>query len=1500
MSRRPNDEVRPVETSDLDAALAGVMGLPELILRASIIEDDDGDEQDTTEDPPIAGSAQARLRPRQGSSLNVVDETRDVVPEIDHTVRPERPERPDRAEARMSMKMKSTMLERYSSLDATTLESMLSGGLDRFFGKFKNAWKKHNLSFPTPEITFENLSYEVRMSTEPSSSAGSIGGFLRAAVKPWRKLKKEKKTILHPMTGCIRPGTMTLVLANPGAGKSTFLKALAGKLSTRRRRRFIKGSITYSGLAAEEIQIDKLVGLVDQADNHLPTLTVRETLEFADRCLNGFPEDKPEKLREIARLRTDLCMHILGLTKCADTVVGDALLRGVSGGERKRVTIGEMIVGHQSVFLCDEISTGLDSAATFDITQSLKSFTRTLGGSVVIALLQPPPEVVELFDDVLILAEGRLVYHGPTIEMLSYFESLGFGCPERVDPAEFAVDVVSGRGAQYLMSDRVAAMPAKPPRLAEHFEDAFRRSERYLTTLRTLESKKRHMAKVQNETALQSVQHLISKHEGGNRPTYGMGFFESTAYLFQRQKKIWMRDRALVLGKMIEAVVVGLLLGIIYYNVSSMNYLRMIFFSAAVFQRQAWQQLPIAFQVRNVFYKQRSRMFFRTLSYTLAESIVQIPLNVMVSFILSVIFYFMSGLSRSASTFFVFYAIVVTFQHAVTAYYTLLAAFSPTITVAQSIASLSVSFFLLFSGNIILPLLIPTYWRWMYWFNPLAWALRALLLNEFHDSRYSDAERIAALARFQITKGPEFIWIGILVLAAYYVLFTLLNTAGLHWLRFEVQATASVSTSSMEESYPDQTTASASPQSDVQPSVIAGGGAVVTPTPESPDHLIVPMAAKPTLGPEASRMESGDTPAAVTCIPAYLVVRNLEYFVPHPAQKGEELQLLHGITAHFTPGKMTALMGSSGAGKTTLMDVLAGRKTGGRIEGDILVNGEPKDPTTFSRIAGYCEQMDIHSGGATIQEALEFSARLRLPASTTPAERRAIVQNTMDLLELNGLALELVRNCSIEQKKRITIGVEVVANPSILFLDEPTSGLDARAASFVMKGVRSIARTGRTVLCTIHQPSVQIFELFDSLLLLQKGGYTAFFGDLGQGSELLLQYFASLPGTPSMPALYNPATYMLEVIGAGIGRQGAGQARDYSLEYKKSPLCESNRVVSEAIATGNVPPEFMWLNDPTSTKPTEPAQSALTKFSSLELMPIASSFYVQFRSCAAKMRLTYWRNPQYNLVRIVTFPLYAVIFGTTFYQMEETTMAKVNSHVGLMYNTLDFIGVINLMTVLDTVVNERAVFYRERMSNYYGPLSYALSLWLAEIPYLLFVSIVFMAIEYFLIGWESDASGFFLFWFVFFLHISISTSIGQFMSVLMPNIKVANVAVGAISVLFNLFSGFLMPHQDMRKFYSWIRWLTVTNYSLPSLVSIEMGRCTSEDLVSKIHGCRIVAIPATGETPATAMRLTAFIYKYFHFDYADLWWNIVVLISIWVILQIAIYLTLRFVSHLKR
>nr|POE70493.1 pleiotropic drug resistance protein 2 [Quercus suber] len=293
-----------------------------------------------------------------------------------------------------------------------------------------------------------------------------------------------------------------------------------------------------------------------------------------------------------------------------------------------------------------------------------------------------------------------------------------------------------------------------------------------------------------------------------------------------------------------------------------------------------------------------------------------------------------------------------------------------------------------------------------------------------------------------------------------------------------------------------------------------------------------------------------------------LAFNHVNYHVDMPA-------LLRDVSGAFKPGLLTALVCVSGAGKTTLMDVLAGRKTGGYIEGSISIFGFPKNQVTFARVSGYCEQNDIHSPYVTVYESLVYSAWLRLALDVKKETKKMFVDEVMDLVELHPLRNALVGlpgvdGLSTEQRKRLTIAVELVANPSIIFMDEPTSGLDARAVAIVMRIVRNTVDTGRTVVCTIHQISIDIFEAFDELFLMKIGGQVIYARPLGCQSHKLVEYFEAIQGVPKIKEGHNPATWMLDVTSIAV----EGQLDiDFAEVYANSGLYRKNQELIKDLST---------------------------------------------------------------------------------------------------------------------------------------------------------------------------------------------------------------------------------------------------------------------------------------------------------------------------------------------
>lgn len=291
--------------------------------------------------------------------------------------------------------------------------------------------------------------------------------------------------------------------------------------------------------------------------------------------------------------------------------------------------------------------------------------------------------------------------------------------------------------------------------------------------------------------------------------------------------------------------------------------------------------------------------------------------------------------------------------------------------------------------------------------------------------------------------------------------------------------------------------------------------------------------------------------------------RNLSYTVKVPTG---DRTLLSDTYDWVEPGSLTALMGSSGAGNITLLDVLAQHKTEGTITGSVLVDGRPL-PISFQRSTGYCEQLDVHEPYSTVREALQFSALLRQPKHVPRAEKLAYVETIITLLELHDIADTLIgkvgAGLNVEQRKRVTIGVELVAKPKILlFLDEPTSGLDGQSAfntvctvstqpsrfitcrtivrpwfhpiSSLLTGLekirflRGLADRGQAILVTIHQPSAQLFAQFNNLILLARGGKMAYFRPIGEDGCSVKEYFGRLGALCPQDA--NPAEFMIDVV----------------------------------------------------------------------------------------------------------------------------------------------------------------------------------------------------------------------------------------------------------------------------------------------------------------------------------------------------------------------------------
>ncbi|CAI5962925.1 unnamed protein product [Closterium sp. NIES-64] len=471
--------------------------------------------------------------------------------------------------------------------------------------------------------------------------------------------------------------------------------------------------------------------------------------------------------------------------------------------------------------------------------------------------------------------------------------------------------------------------------------------------------------------------------------------------------------------------------------------------------------------------------------------------------------------------------------------------------------------------------------------------------------------------------------------------------------------------------------------------------------------------------------------------PLILSFHNVNYFVDMPSKlkykstpPGQRLQLLHNVSGVFRPGVLTALMGVSGAGKTTLMDVLEGRKTGGYIEGDIRVSGNPKVQETFLRVSGYCEQEDIHTPQVTVYESLLYSAWLRLPQEIARHVVMEFVEEVMGLVELEAVRGALMGTAGrdglpVEQRKRLTMAVELVANPSIIFLDEPTSGLDARAAAIVMRAVRNTVNTGRAVVCTIHQPSIHIFEAFDE----------------------------SIPGVQPIQPGANPAAWMLEVkTPAAAGMLGA----DFSQLFRQSETVQSSPV--------SITPLIHRTMNSLNQQSSVPLNGEADLFFPTQHPTMQLS---QFATHLWKRHLMYWRMPDYNGACLFFSFVMSLFIGAVFFGFGKAREIPPD--------------IVNVMGALYTA----ALFL--------GSIPYALAQGMIELPYLVLQEVVYSLLTYSMIQFEWTLSKFMLYLRFQFLTLLYFTCFGIMASAISAAEGLAVLLSAFIYSLWNLLCGFLLP-----------------------------------------------------------------------------------------------------------
>lgn len=438
--------------------------------------------------------------------------------------------------------------------------------------------------------------------------------------------------------------------------------------------------------------------------------------------------------------------------------------------------------------------------------------------------------------------------------------------------------------------------------------------------------------------------------------------------------------------------------------------------------------------------------------------------------------------------------------------------------------------------------------------------------------------------------------------------------------------------------------------------------------------------------------------------------------------KGNPRRILDNVDGWVKPGTLTALMGVSGAGKTTLLDCLADRISMGVISGKMLVDGKIRDDS-FQRKTGYVQQQDLHLETSTVREALTFSALLRQPAATPREEKIAYVDEVIKLLDMQEYADAVVgvagEGLNVEQRKRLTIGVELAAKPPLLlFVDEPTSGLDSQTAWSILDLLEKLSKAGQSILCTIHQPSAMLFQRFDRLLFLAKGGRTVYFGDIGRNSETLTNYFVK-NGAENCPEEQNPAEWMLEVIGAA---PGSHSTTDWHQIWRDSPEYQKVQSELQQLEAGS-------SNDKAASHHDEPGQ----------YREFAAPFWEQLKVATQRAFEQYWRTPSYIYSKAILCISVALFIGLVFLDAPVSIQGLQNQMFAI-FNILSIFGQL-VQQQMPHFVTQRSLYeVRERPSKTYSWKVFMLSQIIVELPWNTLMSVLMFVCVYYPVGFNRNAA----------------------------------------------------------------------------------------------------------------------------------------------------------------
>uniref|UniRef100_A0A6Q2WTE0 Broad substrate specificity ATP-binding cassette transporter ABCG2 n=1 Tax=Esox lucius TaxID=8010 RepID=A0A6Q2WTE0_ESOLU len=591
---------------------------------------------------------------------------------------------------------------------------------------------------------------------------------------------------------------------------------------------------------------------------------------------------------------------------------------------------------------------------------------------------------------------------------------------------------------------------------------------------------------------------------------------------------------------------------------------------------------------------------------------------------------------------------------------------------------------------------------------------------------------------------------------------------------------------------------------------------------------------------------------------------NIQYEVKLKAgtacKKSPVKEILVDLSGIMRPG-LNAILGPTGSGKSSFLDVLAARKDPSGLSGEVLIDGAPQPPN-FKCLSGYVVQDDVVMGTLTVRENLRFSAALRLPGTVTPKEKEARVNHLIMELGLTKVAdakvgTPMIRGISGGERKRTNIGMELIIDPSVLFLDEPTTGLDASTANSVLLLLKKMANHGRTIIMSIHQPRYSIYRLFDSLTLLV-GGKQVYHGP----AQNALDYFSNIGYV--CEAHNNPADFFLDVINGDSTASGMNkiQREDIDIEEPSS----SRQSIEEHLLQEYRNCSYFRETHAELERITQGKQ--YTSRPRSRTITYNSSFFHQLNWVLGRTFRNLALNPQTSVAQLGVTVFLALIVGAIFFRVKDD-QSGIQNRLGLALSAV-------MWTCCFGCLHSH-----EYISGYYRVSVYFLSKILSDIITLRTIpAIIFSCVVYFMIGLKATPAAFFIFMFTVTLVAYTATAMTMAISADQSVVALANIFMTISFVFMMIFSGLLVNLPSIMAWLAWLKYFSIPRYGLAAL---EINEFVGLQFLTQKH-----TLLCTGEQQLD--------YQGIGYSTWALWQNHVAMAIMTLIFLIIAYLKLRFIK----